>query len=755
MAPLSKETKALLQKYGVSVEVYHAVQTMIDGTKPPNTKLQELKKLGLEHSLAFKSERLKADEKLTHGDNRDHSIIDWYQSHTNLMDIKRAGANSSKLDDSMCFEFPPDEHAKKKLIDANQRCITAAGGHLAPISGRERFADVGCSHFWAGVKATLAGCKTPLEELGSNGRLSKEVLVSDDPYMLDLVENGWSNFVWKGFTQLVWPSLPSILEGALNSSNAVSKPKSELQCFAAAVTRLSKGSSTQDVETSLLKQNPICKEYMSSVIAVADILQKSDTLTVQQISTYCLQFGETKRLGQEFLDSLASVVFHGGLHIPEAKLLLMLANLISDKCVDGLAKFITKTDIKSLQGSKNQPQLVDTAASFKEALACKRQIANNVTIDGKAVPSADMQLDSLDGIAIRAGVRMIIHDLKKGKASAEQKDYASKADIKALFIQDMENVMKEKGFVCTKPWKIHGWEHVATPAPKASPRMPVTHGCDDPASVVKRTLGGEIGDIFYFNVDHDPVQLMTLPATITGDVIVHTKKPCTSMATEKLSLPFDSFTRKWKKMKLDKCPTEYKPSPEHVVGGCFLDSETQYRVWKALKDAETTFHRFYAGKIAFISPLSIYTLVEFAPGQLTFAPYTSMSLVSPISQARQVNFEKVSPAQLATTSDYSAKLGKPAVPLALRTDAADDSKIDRGACIPYWWVKHVAAESNMELDTVIQDNVTLPIMRNKATLPKHTELTICVPKVKSVMQITSSETVNRRVPSKKRPRDSD
>ena len=85
---------------------------------------------------------------------------------------------------------------------------------------------------------------------------------------------------------------------------------------------------------------------MGSVIAVADILQKSETVTVQQISTYCLQFGETKRLGQEFLDILSSVVFHGGLHMPEAKLLLMMTNLAACKCVDGVAKFVTSTDAK-------------------------------------------------------------------------------------------------------------------------------------------------------------------------------------------------------------------------------------------------------------------------------------------------------------------------------------------------------------------------------------------------------------------------
>ena len=68
-------------------------------------------------------------------------------------------------------------------------------------------------------------------------------------------------------------------------------------------------------------------------------------------------YGESSFLGSEFTTSLVDMVFDKSNLYTMVRLGLVITNLCHDKKVDGVAKLITKTDIKGLNNSKGKRAL--------------------------------------------------------------------------------------------------------------------------------------------------------------------------------------------------------------------------------------------------------------------------------------------------------------------------------------------------------------------------------------------------------------
>ena len=718
-------SKAMLTKCGVSLELWGTVQGVIENkTMPPNTKLQELKQIGLQENLAYKSQRVRADEHLVHANNRDNQMLDWYLSHQNLLEIKIAGANISKVDDAMAFEIPTDEASAKALRDANAGCIEAAGGHLAPLNGRERFADVGCSHFTASIKAVLAGCPTPFDDsrISRNGQLSKESLVEGDRFMLELIEQGWAVFTWRSFCQSLWPSLPATLEGALNANNSINKPKSELQCMAAAANRLKGGVSHANVVASLAAHNPVCAAYLDPIVKLAAMFNECN-VRVDALTSFGARFGETKRLGEEYISAVAGVTFHGGLVYPEMRMLLLAINITASKSVDGVARLAWKTDMNTLKGASGLKAVKETVDSYNEAVNCVKRV-------GTATKATSQGIGKLSSVAMRCGVRLALHDLRKGKLSAEAKEYKSKDEIKNKFIEEVQMEIDEMGISFEAPWKIFGWQTAADEKKGAAePVAPL----DSPLDIVRRSLGGGVESTYMCKLELSKkrgFRLTSLPADSSGNVKLSQIVAVTGMPKAVLEVCLTDFVNQWKLCAETDIPKTYVPRIESVPGACFKHSEQMISVFHALKTCEVSCQNVYKDKIVFqVQPNSVWATADFEKGGLRFASYTSLKKI--ISDLKS----EAMAGQFAVVGDGARmKICKPDVP----DISSNAPNTEDGGVVPYWWVRVVRENPTMAIKTIDVKGCTIPIMTNLTKIEAFTELTVVLPQPpKKTMSVAS------------------
>lgn len=708
-------SKAVLAKCGVSLELWGNVQGVIDNkAMPPNTKLQELKQIGLAENLAYKSNRVLADEHLVHASNRDNQMLDWYLSHQNLLEIKIAGANISKVDDAMAFEIPTDEASAKALRDANAKCIEAAGGHLAPLNGRERFADVGCSHFTASIKAVLVGCPTPFDDnrIARNGHLSKESLIEGDRFMMELIEQGWAVFTWRSFCQTLWPSLPAALEGALNANNSINKPKSELQCMAAASNRLKGGMSNASVIASLAAHNPVCAAYLDPIVKLAGMFNECN-VRVDTLTSFGARFGETKRLGDEFISAVAGVTFHGGLVYPEMRMLLLAINITATKSVDGIARLAWKTDIGALRSADGLKAVKETVDSYNEAVACVKRV-------GAATKATSQGIAKLSSVAMRCGVRLALHDLRKGKLSAEAKDYKSKGEIKNKFIEEVQVEIDAMGAACHGVgWKIFGWQ--STVNKNASAAAEPVAALDSPLDIVRRRLGGGVESTYMCKLEISrkrAFRLSSLPADSSGNVQLSQIVSVTGMPKALLEVCLTDFTNQWQLCAETDIPRTYVPHSQSVPGACFKHSEQMTYVFHALKTREVECQKHYKGKIVFqVNPNSVWASAAFPQGELRFAPFTSLKKINLDAKSEAM------PGQFAVVGDgVRMKICKPDVP-----DISSNAPNTEDGVVPYWWVRVVKENPTMAIQTVDVEGCTIPIMTNLTEIAAFTELTVVLP----------------------------
>ena len=172
------------------------IQKILDDTDgPPLVRVQEIMNLAIKHGVGHYLE-LDCSVFLTHPSNRCDLMLDWMRMHRNGASIKAAGACDAKLGESVCFELSPVPKLREAQLAKNQELIDSAGGHIAPITGAERYLHVGCSHFTQFCKAAKAGVKTHIEELqDGNGCLSTQVLEKGDPFFAGLLSGGWKWYV--------------------------------------------------------------------------------------------------------------------------------------------------------------------------------------------------------------------------------------------------------------------------------------------------------------------------------------------------------------------------------------------------------------------------------------------------------------------------------------------------------------------------------------------------------------------------------
>ena len=109
---------------------------------------------------------------LVHPSNIGGLMLNAFDVHDKGNTMLKVGVQLSKLTDSVAFELSRDDVKRKQQVEKNANLIATSNNMLAPLTGSERYLTVGTSHTVAFCKAVMAGCKTPVNELSTNGCLS-------------------------------------------------------------------------------------------------------------------------------------------------------------------------------------------------------------------------------------------------------------------------------------------------------------------------------------------------------------------------------------------------------------------------------------------------------------------------------------------------------------------------------------------------------------------------------------------------------
>ena len=128
--------------------------------------------------------------------------------------ISEMGWDFNKLRESVCIELPKDEAKRLSYVEANKKFAELGDGRLASPNGSERFCTLSCSHTTAFMKAMHAGC-------APKSGLALDALINSGDDFANMLNQGWQWKVLAAECEQHFPSLPGLLQQALNSHRAV------------------------------------------------------------------------------------------------------------------------------------------------------------------------------------------------------------------------------------------------------------------------------------------------------------------------------------------------------------------------------------------------------------------------------------------------------------------------------------------------------------------------------------------------------
>lgn len=219
----------------VSKEVKDEVNKILESSAGGMVQWNQIEAVLLKAGLAYHQE-VAPEFLAVHPMNRASTGINAYNMHSKGAMICRAGADPNQLGGSVCFEVNTLQRSQQ--IGFTHSLAEQSSGLIAKPSGMERFLSVSKSHTSQFMKAIKSNCKTNQPTLaGGDGCLGTHLL-SKDPALSYLVHSGWKWTIIHACVEVEWPQLPSLIESALNSSNASYETQNEVQLMAAVLFKL-------------------------------------------------------------------------------------------------------------------------------------------------------------------------------------------------------------------------------------------------------------------------------------------------------------------------------------------------------------------------------------------------------------------------------------------------------------------------------------------------------------------------------------
>ena len=258
-----------------------------------------------EAKIAY-SRNAKITEVLVSPKNRDGLGLNAYNVHECLATVLAIGTGHEHLREATAFEMCAVGGLRDEQITFNRQLISAAGGLLADLSGEERLCSISCSHFTAGCRALLAGCRTTEESLKDpSGSLNRIQLTTNDDEMGKILDEGFEWTIVPFYAEILFPDLPNLAQRALNAEHTTFNMASELQVMAgmALFAEVDGGKADWNVVQQKMKASmPPCTPYLDVLAAfVKDYSGGVGSPIIKYLDYWAKTFGSNKKLGSIFL----------------------------------------------------------------------------------------------------------------------------------------------------------------------------------------------------------------------------------------------------------------------------------------------------------------------------------------------------------------------------------------------------------------------------------------------------------------------
>jgi hypothetical protein len=697
MAVMSKDQR-------LSPDLVKAVAEILESLKGSLVKWTTIKKLLAEAKITYIA-KLKPQLMLVHPKNREGCGLNPSDAHENLEVISEIGGDPDAVRHATCIETNPA--MKSFQVQFNEVLIERSEGLLAPVNGTERFLSLSCSHMAAGCRAAAAGCRAHCESMAdASGNISMQTLIEGDSALKALMEDGWEWLVLPAFCEAVWPSLPELIQGALNAEHAVGKNAGELQvmCSIGSMQYRDASKSQAHILKIIKGTKPACTPYLECLYKYVQLFGGGQGAPmIRFMEGFAKEFGSNRVIGETFWQScLDTKLGPIGLY-PHVRNALVVANLIcpKKKIAEGFARLITKTDVNMLGKPKNALAVNSSEMVLQQAWDA---LAEKLDAGTLTVP----QRNRLYGVLAS---RLACFLCSKGKDSLEAVQYKSVKDIKEKHSTELNAALGA------------GEEQFAEEVVEETPAT--LADASDPRWVAQQE-GFELGKCFKAKNEPHIYKLVSFETTrvkferqeLNADALSPGER-ANLMKTVLYQQIMDVFEkREWKGKMPELCPKDMVDDLTYVSHPVYVANAHKASIYLALlRIAEQKSMDAY---VDFIIPHGAQTNDDMSKGSLRLYPVTDMT---------KINMTSVTSSHTVTGQGQSLCLDAPRKPSTI-----DDrsTKKQGTVCVGFWWVKEVVAEAdaNMHMTTEKVDGYTIPVMVNRKTVKKHERLSVFLEKSK-------------------------
>ena len=131
---------------------------------------------------------------------------------------------------------------------------------------------------------------------------------------------------------------------------------------------MSLGLSWDAAKEAVASSNPPCVSYLDAVMKYTQKFSGGDGgPMLRYLDKFAKTYGPNKKVGGEFFEALVDLKLKGSTTFPFLRTAVLATNLAGDKLVDGIARFITKSDIDKMRATKMQSNVIEIEEMLLEA----------------------------------------------------------------------------------------------------------------------------------------------------------------------------------------------------------------------------------------------------------------------------------------------------------------------------------------------------------------------------------------------------
>ena len=356
--------------------------------------------------------------------------------------VKGSGFSFNEIqNNALCAELQ-SEGEIVETVDRYKELVALSDGLLAPIETLQpKFASSGGSHMTAFCNATLAGCRTPFENIADRvGNIDQQRLRTKSPNFASALDEGWEWDVVTAKFNAALPRLMVLAQEAKNAPMQLGTSEGELQMMLKAIEEGNRRQEVgnvdwADVAKAAARSKSPCGPYMVTCVKYARLFGGGkEAPFLKEIDEYIKVCGYGGRsLGGAFLGKLTDLPIGGGdvacVQFRKGVFKYMVSD--TDNVVGGMCAGAKDTDLARLLAHDQEVKAADLMMSKARTVAQQFGLAR----------AAEVQMLGVLDVRIVA--------LVWGRKALDRRTFASISDVADTFVTEAN---KKQKLAIVSPW---------------------------------------------------------------------------------------------------------------------------------------------------------------------------------------------------------------------------------------------------------------------------------------------------------------